>query len=256
MTLGDRARGAARAAARARGVGAPVLGTCAGLILLDREHLGLLDVDGRRNAFGRQLACFEAELGWPAWAALTRGVFIRAPWVERDGSGGRGAGRGRRPPGGRPPGNILAVAFHPEIAGDTRLHRWLLAADARNGGRAGEGPARGGARTDPGALLDTVREGRRLRDPVHDHRGAAGAGGLRGGAAGRWSADHAAHHRGGQAAFFDLASDEQLDWVPPTAEWAAENADVRIVLMADANARELSQADPRSRRARRRPARG
>src|SRR5512132_4203390 len=50
---------------------------------------------------------------------------------------------------------------------------------------------------------------------------------------------------GAQAAFYDLATDEQLDWIPPTAEWAAEQADVRIAIMADVNARELSKADPK-----------
>ena len=50
---------------------------------------------------------------------------------------------------------------------------------------------------------------------------------------------------GAQAAFFDMASDEQLDWIPPTSEWVAENADARIAIMADVNARELSQTDPK-----------
>ena len=104
--------------------GRPVLGTCAGMIMLDREHLGLLDVSVRRNAFGRQLASFEAELdfdGEPLHA-----VFIRAPWVEDAGDGvevlaevGGHAVAVRQD-------NILAVAFHPELTDDPRLHRWLV----------------------------------------------------------------------------------------------------------------------------------
>ena len=63
--------------------GRPVLGTCAGMIMLDREHLGLLDISVRRNAFGRQLASFEAELDFEG--APLHAVFIRAPWVEEAG---------------------------------------------------------------------------------------------------------------------------------------------------------------------------
>ena len=63
----------------------PVLGTCAGMIMLDRDHLGMLDVRVRRNAFGRQLASFEAELEFPD--GPLRAVFIRAPWVEEVGDG-------------------------------------------------------------------------------------------------------------------------------------------------------------------------
>jgi 5'-phosphate synthase pdxT subunit len=105
--------------------GLPVLGTCAGLIMLDRDHLGLLDVRARRNAFGRQLHSFEAELELDG-LGLLRAVFIRAPWVDDCGGGVEVlASLGGHPVAVRQ-GNILAVAFHPELTDDRSLHRWLL----------------------------------------------------------------------------------------------------------------------------------
>jgi pyridoxal 5'-phosphate synthase pdxT subunit len=104
--------------------GRPTLGTCAGLIMLDRDHLGLLDARVRRNAFGRQLASFEAELdfeGEPLGA-----VFIRAPWVEEHGDDVEVLAEVDGHPVAVRQGNILAVAFHPELTGERRLHRWLL----------------------------------------------------------------------------------------------------------------------------------
>jgi 5'-phosphate synthase pdxT subunit len=104
--------------------GRPVLGTCAGMIMLDREHLGLLDISVRRNAFGRQLASFEAELdfeGEPLHA-----VFIRAPWVEDAGDGVEVLAEVDGHPVAVRQDNILAVAFHPELTDERRLHRWLV----------------------------------------------------------------------------------------------------------------------------------
>ncbi len=75
----------------------PIFGTCAGMIVLDREHLGLLDVVVRRNAYGRQVASFEADLELPGDPEPLRGVFIRAPWIEEAGRRGRDSGRARRP---------------------------------------------------------------------------------------------------------------------------------------------------------------
>ena len=119
-----RARGARRAAARLRRApGRPVLGTCAGLIMLDRDHLGLLDIDARRNAFGRQLARFEADRRRFEGEPL-RAVFIRAPWVEERGDGRRGARRGRRPPGRR------AAGQHPRRRLPPRADRRAPAARA------------------------------------------------------------------------------------------------------------------------------
>jgi 5'-phosphate synthase pdxT subunit len=104
--------------------GRPVLGTCAGMIMLDREHLGLLDISVLRNAFGRQLASFEAELdfeGEPLHA-----VFIRAPWVEEAGDEVEVLAEVDGHPVAVRQGNILAVAFHPELTDEDRLHRWLV----------------------------------------------------------------------------------------------------------------------------------
>jgi 5'-phosphate synthase pdxT subunit len=104
--------------------GRPVLGTCAGLIMLDRDHLGLLDVTARRNAFGRQRNSFEADLdidGVPL-----RAVFIRAPWVDERGDGVEVLAEVDGHPVAVRQGNIMAVAFHPELTDDRTLHRWLL----------------------------------------------------------------------------------------------------------------------------------
>jgi 5'-phosphate synthase pdxT subunit len=104
--------------------GKPVLGTCAGMIMLDREHLGVLDVAVRRNAFGRQLASFETELGFDG--GTIDAVFIRAPWVEDAGEGVEVLAEVDGHPVAVRQGNILAVAFHPELSSDLSVHRWLL----------------------------------------------------------------------------------------------------------------------------------
>jgi pyridoxal 5'-phosphate synthase pdxT subunit len=105
--------------------GRPVLATCAGLIILDREHLGLLDVTARRNAFGRQRHSFEADLELDGIGAL-RAVFIRAPWVEDHGPGVEVLASVDGHPVAVRQENVLAVAFHPELTNDRSLHRWLL----------------------------------------------------------------------------------------------------------------------------------
>jgi 5'-phosphate synthase pdxT subunit len=104
--------------------GRPVLGTCAGMIMLDRDHLGLLDISVRRNAFGRQLASFEAHLEIDG--APLQAVFIRAPWVEDVGDGVEVLAEVDGHPVAVRQGNILAVAFHPELTDERRLHQWLL----------------------------------------------------------------------------------------------------------------------------------
>ena len=104
--------------------GRPTLGTCAGLIMLDRDHLGLMNIVARRNAFGRQTSSFEADLdfdGEPLHA-----VFIRAPWVEEVGDGVEVLAEVDGHPVAVREGNVLAVAFHPELTDERRLHRWLL----------------------------------------------------------------------------------------------------------------------------------
>jgi 5'-phosphate synthase pdxT subunit len=130
--------------------GAPMFGTCAGMIVLAREIAGgeapilpLLDVTVERNAFGRQLESFEAELSVPVLGDRpVHGVFIRAPIVERTGPNvdvlaslddGRIVAVRER--------NLIATAFHPELAGETRFHR-LLAAMASEHDDPGEGSGR------------------------------------------------------------------------------------------------------------------
>ncbi len=127
MTLGiERERLAEPLRSLALG-GTPVLGTCAGMIMLDRDHLGLLDIRAARNAFGRQLRSFETDIevagvaGGPLHA-----VFIRAPWVAEHGEAVEVLARVDDRPVAVRERNLLAVAFHPELSGDTRLHSQLL----------------------------------------------------------------------------------------------------------------------------------
>lgn len=107
--------------------GTPVLGTCAGMIMLDRNHLGLLDVETERNAFGRQLRSFECDLelkdvpGGPVHA-----VFIRAPWVRSHGDAVEVLAAVDGHPVAVRQANMTAVAFHPELTGETRLHQLVL----------------------------------------------------------------------------------------------------------------------------------
>lgn len=138
MTLGVE-REALRAPLRelaARGV--PVLGSCAGLIMLDREHLGMMDMLAERNAFGRQLRSFEADLelagieGGPL-----RGVFIRAPWIVEHGADVKILAEVDGHPVAARQGYVTAVAFHTELGRDDRLHKLFLADVAASGDRDG-----------------------------------------------------------------------------------------------------------------------
>jgi 5'-phosphate synthase pdxT subunit len=114
--------------------GTPVLGTCAGMIMLDREHLDRLDVVAQRNAFGRQLRSFEADLEIPGIdGGPVRAVFIRAPWIAEYGPGVEVLAEVDGHPVAVRQGNLLALAFHPELAGETRLHQLLLDQLAANG---------------------------------------------------------------------------------------------------------------------------
>ncbi len=118
----------------ARGV--PVFGTCAGMITVaasavdgrpDQRYLGLIDIDVRRNAFGRQVASFEADIELRGDPTPFPGVFIRAPWIERVGDGVEQLARlGDHAIAARQ-GNVLVTAFHPELTGDRRLHRMFAA---------------------------------------------------------------------------------------------------------------------------------
>jgi 5'-phosphate synthase pdxT subunit len=104
----------------------PVFGTCAGMIVLDRDHLGLVDVHVRRNAFGRQVASFETDLELPGEAEPLRAVFIRAPWIDEVGPGVEVLAEVDGHPVLARDGRFLVAAFHPELTGDTRLHRLFL----------------------------------------------------------------------------------------------------------------------------------
>jgi 5'-phosphate synthase pdxT subunit len=127
ITLGIAREGLAEPLRELARGGTPILGSCAGLIMLDRDHLGLMDMRAERNAFGRQVRSFEADVevrgveGGPI-----RAVFIRAPWVAEHGPeveilgevDGHGVAARQR--------TMLAVSFHSEISGDDRLHRLFV----------------------------------------------------------------------------------------------------------------------------------
>src|SRR5919202_4718349 len=106
--------------------GTPTLATCAGMIVLDRDHLAVLDVSARRNAFGRQVASFETDLELPGLGnGALRAVFIRAPWVDEHGPGVEVLADVDGHPVAVRQGDVMAVAFHPELTPDERLHAWL-----------------------------------------------------------------------------------------------------------------------------------
>ena len=104
----------------------PLFGTCAGMILFDREHLGLLDIGVRRNGYGRQVASFEADVDLDGDDEPVRGVFIRAPRVEEIGEDVEVVGRLREEPVLVREGRIMAASFHPELTDDTRIHERFL----------------------------------------------------------------------------------------------------------------------------------
>jgi 5'-phosphate synthase pdxT subunit len=112
--------------------GRALLGTCAGLIVLDRAHLGLMDIEARRNAFGRQVHSFEADVAIRGLGdEPLRAVFIRAPWIESAGAGVEVLGELDGHPVVARQGNVLVVAFHPELTDDLRLHAYFLALAAQ-----------------------------------------------------------------------------------------------------------------------------
>ncbi len=123
--------------------GRPILGTCAGLIVCDSEHLGFLDATARRNAFGRQLQSFEAELEVAGIGdEPLRAVFIRAPWVERHGPGVEVLASYEGHPVAVREGSVLASAFHPELTDDPRFHAIFMAMTTSATERAREEAAR------------------------------------------------------------------------------------------------------------------
>jgi 5'-phosphate synthase pdxT subunit len=104
----------------------PVLGTCAGMIVLDREHLGLVDVAVERNAYGRQVASFEADLRLEGDERPLRGVFIRAPRVREAGPDVEVLAALDDEPVALRQGRFIVAAFHPELTDDTRIHERFL----------------------------------------------------------------------------------------------------------------------------------
>ena len=108
--------------------GRPVFGTCAGMIVCDDAHLELIDATARRNAFGRQLQSFEADLEIEGIGEEPlRAVFIRAPWVERCGPKVEVLAVYDGRPVAIREGGALACAFHPELTDDSRLHALFMA---------------------------------------------------------------------------------------------------------------------------------
>ena len=102
------------------------LGTCAGMILVDRDHLGLVDIDVARNAYGRQVHSFEADLDLAGEESPLRGVFIRAPRVERAGPQVEVLAELDGEPVLLREGRVLVASFHPELTDDTRVHERFL----------------------------------------------------------------------------------------------------------------------------------
>jgi len=105
---------------------APIFGTCAGMIVLDRDHLGLGDFQAERNAFGRQVRSFEADLDIGHGNEPLRAVFIRAPWLAEIGPDVEVLAEVDGHPVLARDGRLLVAAFHPELTDDTRIHELFL----------------------------------------------------------------------------------------------------------------------------------
>jgi 5'-phosphate synthase pdxT subunit len=128
ITMGMEREGLDRAIRSFHDASGPILGSCAGMIVCDRDHLGLADYVCRRNAFGRQLQSFEQDLRIEGLGEEPlRAVFIRAPWIEERGSGVEVLAEIDGHPVAVRDGNVLAVAFHAELTDDSRLHAAFMA---------------------------------------------------------------------------------------------------------------------------------
>jgi 5'-phosphate synthase pdxT subunit len=103
-----------------------IFGTCAGMIVLDRNHLGLVDLEVERNAWGRQVHSFEATLELDGETEPLTGVFIRAPWIEDAGPEVEILAEHDGHPVLAREGRVLVAAFHPELTEDTRVHERFL----------------------------------------------------------------------------------------------------------------------------------
>jgi 5'-phosphate synthase pdxT subunit len=127
MTLGIEREGLADPLRELARAGTPILGTCAGLIMLDRDHLGVMDMVARRNAFGRQIRSFEEDLAIPGIEGPpVRAVFIRAPWLAEYGDAVEVLAAVDGHPVAARQDNMLVISFHPEIAGEDRVHELFL----------------------------------------------------------------------------------------------------------------------------------
>jgi 5'-phosphate synthase pdxT subunit len=138
MTLGIRREGLDGPLRDFATAGRPVLGTCAGLIMLDRDHLGVMDTVARRNAFGRQVHSFEADLPFAHLGGdPVHAVFIRAPWIAEHGPDVEVLAEVDGHPVAARQGELLVLSFHPELGDDTRLHAAFLdrVRELRAGGR-------------------------------------------------------------------------------------------------------------------------
>lgn len=128
ISMGIEAAGLVEPIRRHHGEGRTVFGTCAGMIVCDDAHLGLIDATAARNAFGRQLQSFEADLAVEGIGdEPLRAVFIRAPWIERYGAGVDVLSSYEGHPVAVREGGVLACAFHPELTEDSRLHALFMA---------------------------------------------------------------------------------------------------------------------------------
>ena len=138
MTLGIEREGLGDPLREFAAAGTPVFGTCAGMIMLDRRHLGIADYTCARNAFGRQIRSFEADLRIPGVdGPPVRAVFIRAPWIAEHGDEVEVLASVDGHPVAARQGNLLVISFHPEIAGEKRLHElFLREVEARASARA------------------------------------------------------------------------------------------------------------------------
>jgi 5'-phosphate synthase pdxT subunit len=141
MTFGVEREGLGEPLRELAGRGVPVFGSCAGLIMLDRDHLGLMDFRAERNAFGRQISSFEADVEMRGLeGGPVRAIFIRAPWIAEHGPEVEILAEIDGHPVAARQGRMLAVAFHAELGQDGRLHRLFL--DLLAGREARWDPAR------------------------------------------------------------------------------------------------------------------
>ena len=144
MTLGIEREALAEPLREFVRAGHPTLGTCAGLIMLDRAHLGLMDIEARRNAFGRQVRSFEEDVVVRGLGEEpVRAVFIRAPWIEYAGPGVEVLAEVDGHPVVARERNMLVAAFHPELTDDLRLHALFLALASDTGRSSASGRAGG-----------------------------------------------------------------------------------------------------------------